>query len=177
MEFKKCLISSAVVLANLVGAFMLCGNSLSTFGFFYLGPWIMFGWWLMTVTYLQHHSPDTLVYGDEDWTFTNAAFETVDRTYGWGVDELSHHITDGHVIHHLFYTLIPHYHLAEATRGLRSYLEDKGLAHKYKLDDTRDFPVRLYKYLLDFCFRAKRAPLTPVAPPAPAEPQVPVGAA
>jgi hypothetical protein len=32
----------------------------------------MLGWWLVAVTYLQHHNPDTVVYDDEDWKFVDS---------------------------------------------------------------------------------------------------------
>ena len=68
-----------------------------------------------TQTYLQHHSHETVVYDDSNWSFVLAAFETVDRKFGYGIDSLHHHITDGHVAHHLFFTQIPHYNLMIAT--------------------------------------------------------------
>jgi fatty acid desaturase len=40
--------------------------------YYYGGPWIMLGWWLVAVTYLQHHNPDTVVYDDEDWKFVDS---------------------------------------------------------------------------------------------------------
>lgn len=132
---------------------------LGDIAFYYGMPWIMFGWWLVTVTYLQHHSPDTVVYGDQDWSFTEAAFETVDRKYGYGIDNLHHNITDGHVVHHLFYTSIPHYHLSAATETLKGYLVERGLLHRYKCEATFDFPLRIHKYMLHNWFRVKRAPL------------------
>lgn len=62
-EKMKCLLSTAVVFANLAAFYCFFG-SWQNFAFYYLGPYIFFGWWLVTVTYLQHHDHDTLVYGD-----------------------------------------------------------------------------------------------------------------
>ena len=113
----------------------------------------------MTVTYLQHHDHDTLVYDDHDWKFVEAAFETVDRTFGFGIDEIHHHITDGHVAHHLFFTKIPHYNLPAATKAIRKYLDEHDLAYMYKHEDTRDFILRVHKYFVQFGFKATRAPV------------------
>ena len=117
VEYFKCVFSAAVALAFLIGTFLLCNSQLATFAYFYGVPWVIFSWWLVTVTYLQHHNHDTLAYDDKEWKFVDAAFETVDRTFGFGLDTLHHHITDGHVAHHLFFTKIPHYNLPIATRS------------------------------------------------------------
>lgn len=156
-ESVKCLISSGIVLLNLVAVYFLCGQSFANVMFYYFPPWILFGWWLVTVTYLQHHDPETLVYDDKDWKFVTSAFETVDRVFGFGIDTLHHHITDGHVAHHLFFTKIPHYNLPAATKALRAYLEEKGLSHVYKRDNTMDFVYRVHKYFVTNGFRSHRA--------------------
>lgn len=80
-------------------------------------PWLVTSFWLFMVTYLQHHSDDGVLYTDDTWDFTRGAFETVDRSYGGSstsdrkgihmfldIDRLSHHMMDGHVAHHLFFT-------------------------------------------------------------------------
>ena len=41
--------------------------------YYYLAPVMVFGWWLVCVTYLQHHSENTVVYGNENWKFDLAA--------------------------------------------------------------------------------------------------------
>lgn len=155
-EYYKCLLSSAVVIAYAALIYTLCG-SLSTMAYYYLAPAVVYGWWLVTVTYLQHHDPDTLVYGDDDWKFVPAAFETVDRQFGFGIDAFHHHITDGHVVHHLFFTKIPHYNLPMATKALRKYMDASGLGHLYKYDITWDFPYRVHKYFVDFGFASTLA--------------------
>jgi len=103
---NKCLLSTSVVIA-FISMFIYISGSLHSFLFYYLGPYIMFGWWLVTVTYLQHHSPDTLVYGDEDWKFVTAAFETIDRTYGFGIDHLQYIITLRMDMSHIIYSSHP----------------------------------------------------------------------
>ena len=49
-------------------------------------------------------------------TYRYSAFETIDRKFGFGLDTLQHHITDGHIVHHLFFRKIPHYNLPIATK-------------------------------------------------------------
>jgi omega-3 fatty acid desaturase (delta-15 desaturase) len=155
-EQRKCYLSVAVV-ACFLATYLYISGSLASFAFYYLGPYVVFGWWLVTVTYLQHHDHKTLVYGDDDWSFVTAAFETVDRTFGFGIDDIHHNITNGHVAHHLFFTKIPHYHLPIATKAIRKYLEEHNLGYMYKHDDCRDFFFRVHKYFVDFGFKAKRA--------------------
>jgi len=116
---------------------------------------------LYTVTYLQHHSHDTKIYDDSTWSYVTAAFETVDRTYGKilgglvDIDLLHHHISDGHVVHHLFFTKIPHYNLKLATKSLVEYLKKEGLDYLYQHNNTPDFATRVVKYMYEFQTRAK----------------------
>ena len=106
-------------------------------------PWLVLSFWLFMVTYLQHHSDDGRLYTDDTWTFTKGAFETVDRSYGEYVNRMSHHMMDGHVIHHLFFTRVPHYKLREATEALQEGLEKEGLSHWYKNEDTHNFALEI----------------------------------
>ena len=115
-EYTKCIISAVNCLVWGAGIIHMCEYDWKSVAYYYCAPWVLLSWWLVSVTYLQHHDPDTLVYDDEDWKFVDAAFETVDRQYGFGIDWFHHHITDGHVAHHLFFTKIPHYNLPIATK-------------------------------------------------------------
>lgn len=156
IEHFKCVGSTLVVCAYAYFIFTkVCGSDISTFAFYYFIPILVYGWWLVTVTYLQHHTPHTFVYDENNWNFFTAAFETVDRTFGYGLDDLSHNITDGHVVHHLFYTKIPHYNLKKATFALQEYLQRNGALHLYKHEDTRDFALRVHQYFRDFGYGAK----------------------
>ena len=154
MEAVKCLISTSVVVAYFAAIFHVCGYNWSTFGYYYGAPLVVFGWWLTTVTYLQHHAPDTVVYDDSNWRFVDAAFETVDRKFGFGIDYLSHHITDGHVAHHLFFTKIPHYNLPMATKAIREYMESNKLSSMYKYEETYDFAFRVHRYFVEWGYKA-----------------------
>ena len=46
---------------------------------------------------------------------------------------------DGHVVHHLFFTKVPHYRLEEATVALKQGLADIGQSDLHKEIDTPDF--------------------------------------
>jgi acyl-lipid omega-3 desaturase len=156
-EKRNCYISTFGCIAFAALYYYLCGSWLA-FGYYIAAPCMVFGWWLVTVTYLQHHDHNTLVYTDNDWNFVTAAFETVDRKFGFGIDAIHHHITDGHVAHHLFFTKIPHYNLPIATKAIRQYMEDNNLGHMYKYDECRDFFFRVHQYFVKFGLKAKRAP-------------------
>lgn len=108
-------------------------------------PWCVMGFWVFMVTYLQHHSEDVKLYTDDTFTFEKGAFETVDRNYGKWLNRLSHHMMDGHVIHHLFFEKVPHYRLEKATKALRKGLEERGHSGLYKLIDTPDFTQEVLK--------------------------------
>jgi len=135
-EYIKCIISSISVIIALTGFYYLYDQSWESLAFYHLIPNLICGWWLITVTYLQHHDPTTLVYDDSTWKFVDAAFETVDRKFGFGIDYLHHHITDGHVAHHLFFTKIPHYNLPIATKAIKNYLKENDLLSVYREDTT-----------------------------------------
>jgi omega-3 fatty acid desaturase (delta-15 desaturase) len=72
--------------------------------------WAMYGgivafcyFWLYMVTWLQHHNEDTLVYSNESWSYLKGAFQTLDHKIGYNIDELHHHISDCHLVHHMFF--------------------------------------------------------------------------
>lgn len=156
-EYAKCIVSNSVVFAYLCAYyFLLFQQNFSAMVYFYFAPIIFLGWWLVTVTYLQHHNEDVIAYDEADWKFTRAAFDTVDREYGFGIDRLHHNITDGHVAHHLFFAAIPHYNLMTATKAIRSYLEKQGIASLYRYERTHDFFYRIHAYLVHHGFRARR---------------------
>jgi len=143
------IISSLLCALFAYNVYISCGDSNSFFTW-YAGSWFVFGWWLMTVTYLNHRDntvEDTLVYGDESWTYLKGALQTVDRSYGSIIDHLMHNITNGHLVHHIFFTKIPHYHLEKATQQLYKYLDENGVEYKFR--KTPFFFVDIYKFTWD----------------------------
>jgi omega-3 fatty acid desaturase (delta-15 desaturase) len=52
---------------------------------------------------LQHQDEEIEVYENGTWTYVKGQSQTIDRTYGFGIDKLTHHITNGHVAHHFFF--------------------------------------------------------------------------
>lgn len=162
IELKKCLVSSASVLAFAALNYYVFQQSLSQMAYYFLAPLVMFGWWLVTVTYLQHHHEDSVVYDEHDWKFAEAGLETVDREYGWGIDKLHHYITNHHVAHHLFFTQIPHYNLPLATEGIKKYLSVQNKSHLYRFEETHNFAWRVHSLLMKHGFKAKRASEVPV---------------
>lgn len=119
----KCVVSTLTVFIFLASMIYYSGRD---FIFFYGIPWIVFASWLFLVTYLQHHKEVTFAYDDSNWNYLDGALETIDRKYGYGIDDLHHNISDCHVVHHLFFTQIPHYHLKQATESIKNYLIEKG---------------------------------------------------
>ena len=116
----------------------------------YWVPYLVFVAWLDVVTYLQHTDEKVNYYRNSAWNYVDGALSTIDRTYkhlidpldiGYGgiIDDAHHNISDGHVIHHLFFTSIPHYHLKEATKACLPLLGDK-----YVFDET-PVPIAFWK--------------------------------
>jgi len=150
IDYFKCLFSTMTVLAFAATVGYFNSFSLGKIAFYYGASWIGFSWWLTTVTYLQHHGPETTSYKEGEWKFVDAAFETVDRKFGYGIDNLHHNITDGHVVHHLFFTKIPHYNLMLATRALQKHMVDSKMDHLYRFEKTYDFMIRIFYYMYTF---------------------------
>ena len=69
------------------------------------------------------------MFGQEEWTFTRGALQTVDRSFGFFGNMLSKHVTDGHIIHHFFSTQIPHYNLMQATEVAYKVFDEKKVAY------------------------------------------------
>ncbi|KAJ3026081.1 UNVERIFIED_CONTAM: hypothetical protein HDU68_006221 [Siphonaria sp. JEL0065] len=127
-----CAVSAAVCVAFFAG-FVAYWGLTEKFLYIYVIPWLIYNFWLYKVTYLQHHMDGTVVYSEETWDFLTGGLQTVDRVYDTNtgaLDFIMHNITNGHVIHHLFSTSIPHYNLMEATKILRPQLGDKYLLVK-----------------------------------------------
>jgi acyl-lipid omega-3 desaturase len=103
--FKEKMNASISSLVSLATAGTLCNfMGFADFTVVCMVPWLVISFWLFMVTYLQHHSDDGVLYTDDTWDFTRGAFETVDRDYGTWINRMSHHMMDGHVAHHLFFT-------------------------------------------------------------------------
>ena len=104
---------------------------------FYVLPYLIVNFNLVLITYLQHTDAAVPHYRDKDFSWVRGALCTVDRSYGWLLDHVFHHISDTHVVHHLFHT-IPFYHAQRATKEVREKLG------AYYLADHTPIPIALY---------------------------------
>jgi omega-3 fatty acid desaturase (delta-15 desaturase) len=144
--FQRKLNAALSVVVSAVTAGTLWFNmGTANFAVVCMAPWLVMSFWLFMVTYLQHHSEDGNLYTDDTWTFERGAFQTVDRDYGKWINRLSHHMMDGHVVHHLFFTRVPHYHLEKATKSLVEGMNERGQGHMYKMIDTPDFTQEIIR--------------------------------
>ena len=142
-EKIKAAISILSVVLWFLFTLVICGDEywLSAYG----GILVMTYFWLFMVTWLQHHDERTLVYDADTWNFAKGALQTVDRQIGFGIDQIHHHISNCHIVHHMFFTSIPHYHLHEATKHLYAY----GIANDISLKVV-DHSAYFGKYVIDF---------------------------
>jgi omega-3 fatty acid desaturase (delta-15 desaturase) len=151
IEKIKCIISifSLILFGSIL--YVLSPNFLE-FVKFYLGCWTFFCFWLFIVTYMQHHEENTLVYDNSSWSFLKGVLQTVDRSYGFGIDDFHHNVTDCHLVHHLFFNQIPHYHLKDATKSIKPALGNKYryVKHRFFLKDfwKMFFKLNLTKWIL-----------------------------
>jgi len=105
-------------------------TSLLTVVYAYFIPYLIVNFWLVLITYLQHTDLNLPHYTDGEWDWLRGALATMDRDYGRILNVVFHHITDTHVVHHLFHTM-PHYHAEEATEAVKPLLGDY-----YRFDST-----------------------------------------
>ncbi|OQR83758.1 omega-3 fatty acid desaturase, endoplasmic reticulum [Achlya hypogyna] len=94
-------------------AYLTYSLGVATMALYYFAPLFVFASFLVVTTFLHHNDEATPWYGDAEWTYVKGNLSSVDRSYGWFVDNLSHNIGT-HQIHHLF-PIIPHYNLNTAT--------------------------------------------------------------
>jgi omega-3 fatty acid desaturase (delta-15 desaturase) len=144
LESRRCIVSTVAVFSWLAFWLYYFGN-FYTFMDVYFIPVLGMGWWVFTITYLQHHEPGvTQLIQKKEWDYLKGALHTVDRHFGWGLDQLMHHITDCHLVHHLFFLDIPHYNLPKATAAIVPIIEPSGY---YIYRNTEDFFIRVFKYV------------------------------
>lgn len=141
-ERLQCVISGALCLFCSGVAFKLTGYSIYGFVKYYYIPLLFQGLWMVMITYLQHQDEEIEVYEEGTWNYVMGQSQTIDRHYGFGIDSALHHITDGHVAHHFFFTKVPHYHLMEATHAIRSVLANYPGAYK-----RRSCTFNLFEFL------------------------------
>lgn len=67
----------------------------------YVVPYLIVNFWLVVITLLQHTHPGLPHFNDNEWNWLRGALGTVDRSCGI-LDTVFHHISDTHVVHHLF---------------------------------------------------------------------------
>jgi len=83
-------------------------------------PYLIVNFWLVLITFLQHTDKRCPKFKGSEFSFVRAAIGSVDRDFGIG-NVLFHHITDSHVVHHLFSTM-PFYHAIQATPYVKAFL-------------------------------------------------------
>lgn len=127
--------------------------------FWYGMPWLGTSMWLVCVTFLQHAHPKVPHYDDAEWDFVKGALATVDRKYGGPIDAWMHHITNGHVVHHIF-SHMAFYNAIEAT----PYVAKK-LGKYYHYDDRNIFvQIREAMFHHQNSWKTDKVYLTQVAP-------------
>ncbi|KAI8815066.1 delta-12 fatty acid desaturase [Cladochytrium replicatum] len=138
-QYTGVVISNLGILAT-ISALTYAG---SLYGFvavvkYYLIGYLGVNFWITMLTYLQHTDVKVPHYRDGQFNFVRGALSTVDRSFGPVLNYFFHHITDTHVVHHLFASM-PFYHAVEATEAV------KGVLGKYYISDDTQFFVALWR--------------------------------
>nr|CCA22140.1 fatty acid desaturase putative [Albugo laibachii Nc14] len=113
-------------------------NSFGSLISYYGIPFYIVNVYLVAITYLQHTDIYIPRYRDDEWTWLRGALATVDRSFGAYLNGVLHHITDTHVVHHLFSSM-PFYHAQEATEAVKPVLG------KYYLNDPTNPVVAIWR--------------------------------
>uniref|UniRef100_A0AC35U4G9 FA_desaturase domain-containing protein n=1 Tax=Rhabditophanes sp. KR3021 TaxID=114890 RepID=A0AC35U4G9_9BILA len=136
-ERIQCVVSALACLFCCGVAFWAVDYSVYNWFKYYYVPCLFQGLWLVIITYLQHNFETIEVYEEGTWNYVKGQLQTIDRTYGFGIDSALHHITDGHVAHHFFFTKVPHYSLMKATAAIQQLF--KPYPGHYKSKKNYDF--------------------------------------
>ena len=105
---------------------------------FYGVPYLVVNLLLVLITFLQHTDTAVAHYRGREFNWLRGALSTIDRSFGWAMDGILHHIADTHVVHHLFHE-VPFYHAQEAT------LHVKAALGAYYLSDHTPIPAACYR--------------------------------
>jgi omega-6 fatty acid desaturase (delta-12 desaturase) len=119
----------------------------------YLMPLALVNYFFVTFTFLHHTHISLPHYSHGRWTYVQGALATIDRDYGSFYNIVWHHITDLHVVHHLF-SSIPFYHAGEATERIKPLLGD----YYMKTDEENRFfgtAISMWKAIRDCAFVAE----------------------
>lgn len=95
--------------------------SFGAVAFYYLIPLAITNYHLVLITYLQHTDVFVPHFRGKEFNWFRGALCTIDRSFGPLLDHTFHHITDTHVMHHLF-SKMPFYHAQEATEVAKKIL-------------------------------------------------------
>jgi len=134
---------------GLIVAFYVLYRAIQTSGFLwilqiYLIPLLVVNFFLVLITFLQHTDYALPHYTNQEWDWVRGALATIDRDFGI-LNGVFHHITDTHVVHHLF-SKMPFYHAKEATQAVKPLLKEY-----YRYDSTH------WLYALWFNFQCTHA--------------------
>ena len=99
-------LSDAGVLVTLAALAYSCATAgAGRVAAYYGVPYLVVNSMLVLITYLQHTDEYVPHYRAGAFTWLRGALSTVDRSFGRMMDAATHHITDSHVVHHLFSTM------------------------------------------------------------------------
>jgi omega-6 fatty acid desaturase (delta-12 desaturase) len=137
-DFQDIVVSVLGFLLAIAGIALAVNNfGALTVAAYYGVPYLIVNMFLVLITYLQHTDDYVPHYRAGEWNYLRGALSTVDRSFGWLLDYALHHISDTHVVHHLFSTM-PFYNAVEATRHIRHALG------KYHLRDETPIAQALW---------------------------------
>tara|TARA_Y100000768_G_scaffold307929_3_gene242039 strand:- start:7988 stop:9034 length:1047 start_codon:yes stop_codon:yes gene_type:complete len=114
-ETFVCILSSIFTICFAFGLYKFGKKyGFKTLFIFYFIPWMIFSYLLVMVTFLQHQNENITWKNDKSgWNESFGALQSVNRSYGYIIDYLTHDIAPYHQVHHLF-PKIPHYNLKNA---------------------------------------------------------------